>query len=189
MQGQRVFMLLAAMAIAPLAQAADPIEGLARTCNNCHGVNGVSAGGSMPSIGGLPESYLKGIMMEWKQGFRSAATMNRLVGGLSDEEIEGLAKYFASKPWIPQPQPMSAADLAKGKEITDSCSNCHGDTGKGDEDTPHLNGQQAKYMELELMKYRNDGFTMPNKKMARAARKLSDAEVELAARYYGAQGK
>ncbi|RPJ06953.1 MAG: cytochrome c4, partial [Deltaproteobacteria bacterium] len=31
------------------SQAADPIEALANTCNNCHGVNGVSVGPSMPS--------------------------------------------------------------------------------------------------------------------------------------------
>jgi cytochrome c553 len=46
---------LAALGLSvPLAMAG-PTEDLARTCNACHGVNGVSVGPSMPSIGGLPE--------------------------------------------------------------------------------------------------------------------------------------
>ncbi|MDD5390901.1 MAG: hypothetical protein PHD37_16315, partial [Gallionellaceae bacterium] len=74
--------LLIAMAALGLAAtpalAADPIEGLARTCNNCHGTGGVSVGHSMPSIAGLSETYLKNILMEWKSGARSSANMTRL---------------------------------------------------------------------------------------------------------------
>lgn len=173
------------------ALAADPIEGLARTCNNCHGTNGVSVGLSMPSIGGLSEAYLKNIMMEWKNGDRASANMTRLIKGYTDDEIAGLAKYFAKQPWVPQVQPVSADLIAKGKDVTDRCETCHGVTGgapDGD-DVPRLNGQWAKYLELELVKYRDEGFRMTHKKMTKNARKLDEGDVSTAAKYYGAQSK
>lgn len=85
-----------------MSHAADSIEPLANTCNNCHGINGVSVGPSMPSIGGLPESYLKSIMLEWKAGTRYSATMGRLVKGYSDEQIGALATYFSKNPGHPR---------------------------------------------------------------------------------------
>lgn len=174
-----------------VVQAADPIEGLARTCNNCHGVNGVSAGGSMPSIGGQSEAYLKNIMQEWKSGARASATMSRLIKGYSDEQIAALAKYYAGKPWVPRAQMASADVLAKGKEASDRCETCHGATGgqPDDELTPRLNGQQAKYLELELMKYRDEGFTMVHKKMIKNARKMDEGDVVTTTQFYGSQSK
>jgi cytochrome c553 len=171
--------------------AADPIEGLARTCNNCHGTGGVSVGHSMPSIAGLSESYLKNIMMEWKSGARASASMTRLIKGYTDDEIAGLAAYYAKLPWTPSVQKASADVLKKGREATDACENCHGATGgePDDEDTPMLSGQWAKYLELELMKYRDEAFKMSHKKMTKSARKLEEGDVSTAAQYFGAQSK
>jgi cytochrome subunit of sulfide dehydrogenase len=167
------------------------IEVLARTCNNCHGVGGVSAGASMPSIGGLPRTYLASIMKQWKYDERGAATMNRIVKGFSDDEIDALAAHFAKKGWVPVPQKVAAALLNKGKGvISENCEDCHGPTGGDpDEDAPKINGQWAKYMELELEKYRDDGFKMPHRKMKKTVRKMKDADVPAAAHYFGAQGK
>ncbi len=99
------------------AHAIDNTEALANTCNNCHGVNGVSAGQSMPSIGGQPESYLKNIMLEWKTGARYSATMGRLIKGYSDEQIAALAAYFSKKPWTPVAQTTDAKLLPPGRGL------------------------------------------------------------------------
>jgi cytochrome subunit of sulfide dehydrogenase len=186
--------LLAAFAscllLASSAQAEINITGLADACNNCHGTGGVSAGHAMPSIAGLPESYLKNIMMEWKTGARASANMTRLISGYTDEEIAALAKHFAKLPWKPVAQKTDKALVAKGKAVADkNCSSCHGDTGASDGETPGLNGQWAKYMELELMKYRDDGFNMPNKQMRKAAKKLDEADVKAVAEFYASQNK
>jgi sulfide dehydrogenase cytochrome subunit len=177
--------------VAGSAMAAVDIEVLARTCNNCHGVNGVSAGASMPSIGGLPRTYLENIMKQWKYDERGAATMNRIVKGFSDDEINALAAYFAKKRWTPVPQKVSAVLLNKGKSvISENCEDCHGLTGGDpDEDAPKISGQWAKYMELELEKYRDEGFKMPHKKMKKTARKMKDGDLPAAAHYFGAQNK
>lgn len=189
------YKLLIAMAalglVATSAQANDPIAGLANTCNNCHGTGGVSVGHSMPSIAGLSETYLKKILMEWKTGARASANMTRLIAGYTDAEIAALAKYYSKLPWTPVVQTVSAELLAKGKEVTDRCETCHGVTGgkPDDDETPRLNGQWAKYMELEMLKYRDPGFQMTHKKMIRNAQKMEQGDVETAAKYYGAQSK
>ena len=184
--------LLACLGLSTLpALADDSTEALARTCNNCHGVNGVSAGGAMPSLGGQSETYLKHIMMEWKTGERAAASMNRLIKGYSDEQIASLAKYFAAKPWVPIAQKASADVMARGKDVTDKCETCHGATGgqPDDETIPRLNGQSAMFMHLELDKYRDEAFLMTHKKMIKSARKMEEGDVGIAAKYYGNQSK
>ena len=173
------------------AMAGLEIDGLARTCNNCHGVDGVSAGTSMPSIGGLPKEYLKTVMKQWKYGERSAATMNRIVKGFTDDEIDALAAYYANKRWVPVVQKTSKKTYAKGKSVIfENCEDCHGATGSDpDEDAPKINGQWAKYMELELEKYRDDGFQMTHRKMKKIIRKLKPDEVPAVSEYFGAQKK
>jgi len=173
------------------AMAAMDIEVLARTCNNCHGVGGISAGTSMPSIGGLPRDYLKNVMKQWKYDERGAATMNRIVKGFSDDEIDALATHFSKKRWVPVPQKTTAALMKKGKSVTfENCEDCHGAKGDDpDEDAPRINGQWAKYMTLELEKYRDNGFKMPHRKMKKNTRKLKQADIPAAAHFFGAQGQ
>lgn len=185
-------LFVVAIAATPgVAAARGDIEPLARTCNGCHGVGGVSVGLTMPSIGGLPKSYLQKVMKQWKYDERLGITMPRIVKGFSDDEIDALAAWFAGKPWVPSPQQATAPVLDKGKSIvSENCEDCHGATGSDpDVGMPRINGQWAKYMEMEMEKYRSDLFRMPHRKMKRSAREMKEAEIPVAARYYGAQQK
>jgi sulfide dehydrogenase cytochrome subunit len=186
----RLALMACALATVQPTLAKD-ISGLARACDSCHGMNGVSVGPNMPSIGGLSETYLKNLLLQWKSGERFAATMDRHVKGYSDEELAALAKHYASLPWVPVVQPAAPDVIAKGKEATDRCETCHGVTGgtPDDADTPRLNGQWAQYMEMELLKYRTEAVKMPHKKMRSNAKKLDEANVANAAHYYAAQPK
>lgn len=188
---RKSILALAFASLSGTAMARGDIEILARTCNNCHGVGGVSAGASMPSIGGLPKEYLGKVMKQWKYDERTGITMPRIVKGFSDDEIDALAVYFARQPWVPVPQKASPELLSKGKAtVSDNCEDCHGVTGNDpDVDAPRLNGQWAKYMELELEKYRSNEFRMPHRKMRKSANSASPADAAAAARYFGAQGK
>jgi sulfide dehydrogenase cytochrome subunit len=188
---RKLILALALAGMTGTATARGDIEVLARTCNNCHGVGGVSAGASMPSIGGLPKEYLRNIMKQWKYGERSAITMNRIIKGFSDDEIDALAAYYAAQRWVPVPQTVAPDLLTKGKSaITETCEDCHGITGNDpDVGAPRLNGQWSKYMELELEKYRSHEFKMPHRKMKKAVNATKPAESAAAARYFGAQGR
>lgn len=189
---QKVFLrsaVVSCLLLAGSVHAELNIKGLADTCNNCHGTGGVSAGESMPSIAGLPEAYLKNLMMEWKTGKRASANMTRLISGYTDEEIAALATYFAKQPWTPVAQKTDKATVKKGRAAADKCTGCHGDTGAGDDETPKLTGQWAQYMELELMKYRDESFKMTHEKMRKAAAKAGEADGNAAAQFFASQKK
>ncbi|CAA6603021.1 putative Cytochrome c, class I [Rhodospirillaceae bacterium LM-1] len=188
---RRIFLVLALVCLSFAAQARTDVTILARTCNNCHGVGGVSAGASMPSIGGLQRDYLRRVMKQWKYDERSAITMSRIVKGFSDDEIDALADYFAKQPWTPVVQKTSPEAMDKGlATVSKICTDCHGKAGSDpDVDAPNLNGQWARYMELELEKYRSGEFKMPHRKMKKAIHEASPADAAAAARYFGAQSK
>jgi cytochrome c553 len=170
--------------------AEDRIETLATTCNGCHGDNGVSSMPGTPSIGGLPEAYLKRTLLDWKAGVRHSATMEGLVKGYSEEQLGALAAYFAKKSWVPVAQKLDANLVKLGKTVSERCTGCHGDTGAAnDGETPNLNGQWADYIEHELHEYRADSEPLPNKKMRKVAKKLSEEEIKAVAAYFASQGK
>jgi sulfide dehydrogenase cytochrome subunit len=185
----KLILPLLLVAFAGNALARGDIETLARTCNGCHGVGGVSVSAPMPSIGGLPREYLRRVMKQWKYGERSAITMDRILKGFSDDQIDDLATFFSKQRWVPTPQPVADTVLVNGRKlVAESCQDCHGKTGNDpDVDAPPINGQWAQYMELEMMKYRSNDFKMTHRKMKQAARDIKAADVALAARYYGAQ--
>jgi len=183
---------LTLLGLAGVAGARENIEVLARTCNGCHGIDGVSAGASIPSIGGLPRDYLRTVMKQWKYDERDSVTMGRIIKGFSDDDIDALSSHFARKPWVPIRQSAPATLLAHGGKIAeDNCRDCHGQTGNDpDIDAPRINGQWAKYMELELMKYRSKEFKLPHRRMGKAANRMKRAaDADGVAAYYGAQGR
>jgi sulfide dehydrogenase cytochrome subunit len=165
------------------------IRGLAATCNNCHGLNGVSAGGSMASIAGQSPEYLQTIMREWRSGERFSTTMGRLLAGYSEEQIDALAAYFAAQTWTPAVQEIDAKLVRQGKFATERCAKCHGETGAepdGD-DTPRIDGQWLRHLELEAMKYRDESLTFPHKKMQDNMRRLKDKDVPAVSAYFASQ--
>jgi len=182
---------VAALGLSAASAMAGPTEDLARSCNACHGLNGVSVGPSMPSIAGLPEKYLKSVLLQWKSGERYSATMGRHFTGYTDEELSKLATYFSKLPYVAVVQPADDKVIARGKEATERCETCHGATGGApdDDETPKINGQWAQYLEMELMKYRTDSVKMPHKKMRGNAKKLADEDVAAVAKFYAAQPK
>jgi sulfide dehydrogenase cytochrome subunit len=187
----KLLIALATLGLASLSAHAGPTEDLARTCNACHGLNGVSVGPSMPSIAGLPEKYLKSVLLQWKSGERYSATMGRHFTGYTEAELAALATYFSKLPYVAVVQPADAKVMARGKEATERCETCHGATGGApdDDETPKLNGQWAQYMELEMMKYRVESTKMPHKKMRGNVKRLAEEDVPVAAQFYAAQPK
>ena len=76
----------------------------------------------------------------------------------------------------------AAGDIAAGKDKAENCADCHGDDGRGDEDTPALAGMPAKYFVTAMEEYKNGD--RKNKKMHKYAKKLSDQDFADLAAYY-----
>jgi cytochrome c553 len=80
--------------------------------------------------------------------------------------------------------PVPAADVAAGKaKSLDSCVDCHGDDGKGDDDVPGIAGMAAEKFTKAMQEYQN-GTRTKSAKMAKEAKKLSAAEIANLAAYY-----
>lgn len=84
---------------AVLAQDAAALHarGLAATCANCHGTEGRTTDGSaVPSLAGMPKDYMLKQINAFKDGSRPATVMHQLAKGLTDQQVETVATYFAA---------------------------------------------------------------------------------------------
>ena len=70
---------------------------LAATCANCHGTDGRTVPGSaIPSLVGMPKNYMVLQMKAFKEGTRPATVMHQINKGITDEQIDRIADYFAA---------------------------------------------------------------------------------------------
>jgi cytochrome c553 len=72
---------------------------LAASCAACHGTNGNSVGGT-PVLAGLDAGYFTNQMLAFKQGTRASTVMHHHASGLTMDEIEHLADYYARQPRV-----------------------------------------------------------------------------------------
>lgn len=89
---------------ASLAQAAEvkdiptsTTRTLAASCAACHGPDGNSLGGT-PTLAALNQQYFVQRMLGFKDGSVSSSVMHHHAKGLTTEEINALASYFAQQP-------------------------------------------------------------------------------------------
>lgn len=80
--------------------------------------------------------------------------------------------------------PCGAADVAAGKALAeDSCLDCHGEDGTGDDENPAINGLTVEKFTKAMKEYQ-DGTRTKSPKMAKTAKKLSAAQIADLAAYY-----
>jgi len=91
------------MALAVPAQAAgDPKAGQLKTsmCAGCHGIPGWRTAYpsvySVPKLGGQHAEYIVAALMGYLSGDRSHPSMKAIAAGLSEQDMEDLAAYYAS---------------------------------------------------------------------------------------------
>ena len=80
--------------------------------------------------------------------------------------------------------PVQAADVAAGKALAEeSCIDCHGDDGAGDDDYPAITGLSVEKFTKAMQEYQN-GTRTKSTKMTKEAKKVSTAQVADLAAYY-----
>jgi cytochrome c553 len=133
-----------------------------QVCSNCHGIDDVSVSPNFPNLAAQQEVYLIEQMKSFKNHNRSDPAGFDYMWGLSthltDDQIKGLAAYYAST----RPSQGTSADVArisKGQLIFEkgipennvpSCLACHGQNAEGNQQTPRLAGQHADYLVKQL---------------------------------------
>ncbi len=160
-----------------LAQAEfDRASMLANTCVGCHGINGISAGPAIPSIGGMSEAYFIDSMKAYRDGTRPSTIMTRLAKGYTDEDIAEMAKYFAQQKYVQVSQAHDAKLAEQGRAIhSKSCERCHDAAGTvAADDAGFLSGQMKPYLSYALQDFISGDREM-EKKMAAELKKVQDA--------------
>lgn len=69
---------------------------LAAGCSACHGTNGVSVAGPR-SLAGMQQEEIARALRAFKAGERSGTVMPQLAKGYTDDEIDALAAWFATR--------------------------------------------------------------------------------------------
>jgi len=170
-------------------------------CNECHGVDGISSEGDVPSIGGVSAFILEEYMFEYRDDARpcreskyrsgdterAATDMCVVAEELSEEEISEIADFYSGKDFAAAAQEFDAAKAAEGASIHKrDCRKCHSDGGSyADDDAGILAGQWMPYLEQVFADYAAGERGMIEDKMKEKTDAL-DAESTLALiHYYG----
>jgi cytochrome c553 len=157
-------------------------------CSKCHGVNGVSISPLFPILAaqlpGYIEAELKLFRIRGRSDPRARAFMWGISRGLTDEQIKGVAQYFASQPPVKGSGSSNPALADKGKLMyengaperdIEACTVCHGHSGEGVNTQPRLAGQHRDYVVTEMWQYRSG--LRENKVMQHVTEKMTDDEI------------
>ena len=171
----------------PFSSSQADVQVLADKCEQCHGKDGNSNDGKVPNIAGMSVIYLtdtlnaylsgdrKGVKYTPKEGDES--DMEEVTKQLSAEDIDTLAKHYASKHFVVHVQEVDAAMAARGKKLfKKKCEKCHSESGsEADDDAGILLGQWRPYIKKQFTLF-SDGTRIIPKKMKKKFAKLNHEE-------------
>ncbi len=182
----------------PFAVMADGASIAKEKCAACHGEDGNSTDGKVPSIAGLSVDGMTDMMSQYKAGDRTGdkytpeggeeTDMNAVTKDLSDDDLKAVVEYYVGQEFKPADQEADA-ELAKAGEKVHkkSCEKCHSEGGASSEDdTGILAGQWKPYLTEQFKEFKEGERDMP-KKMAKKFKKLSDDDIKALIEYYASQ--
>lgn len=201
MKAHKYLFLASFIAIFSVASAAD-IDALMEDCNGCHGDNGVSQWGDVPTIAGIDafgtadalfmfrEEERPCAESEYRQGdtSRAATTMCAVSADLSDDDIEALGDAYAELEFVAAAQDFDAALAEAGAAIHEQqCDKCHSEGGSNVEDEASiLAGQWMAYLENSFADYLS-GDRDQDKKMKEKLTALSADDISALLHFYASQ--
>jgi cytochrome c553 len=136
----------------------------AAVCFSCHGPNGNSQNPAWPRLAGQNAVYIAEQLHLFKAGVRKNPVMQPMAAGLSDQDIDNLAVFFAAQTpsgleadpsyWKAGQALYLDGDAASG---VPGCVACHGPLGRGNPAAgyPALEAQQSVYVVSQLQSYAN----------------------------------
>ena len=192
--GTRVLRAVVALGLAGAttlcARAADP-EALRKkleACAICHGADGNSPLPEVPSLAGQPKQFITTQLVMFREGRRLNPPMAALTAEMSNAEINELGGHFAGLTMRPtaaaQSDEQQKAGRARAEQL--NCVQCHGPALKGQQHIPRLAGQQAAYLRIQLLGFKEQTRFDMDGNMTSAAQALTPQDIELLAAYLAA---
>ena len=167
-----------------------------QVCSNCHGVTGNSVSPNFPNLAGQTVPYFVAQLKEFRSHDRQDPAGFEYMWGLSrsltDQQIEGLATYYAAQTPQSQPAEGEASRVQTGKVLFEGglpaknvppCMTCHGDKGQGNATFPRLAGQHADYVVKQLNVFQRTNDRPEGSIMKTVAHELSSDDIENAGAY------
>ena len=163
-------------------------------CARCHGFDGASDGsGAFPALAGQPAHYLANQLKQFASGVRQNAIMESIAKGLTSDEMEGVAEYYAGvRASLIPPRAASSDLVARGAQVAlvgdrdtrvQACVSCHGPNGAGEPPTvPYLAGQYKHYIKVQIQMFQREYRKSPQ--MANVAHNLTEKDLEAVATYF-----
>jgi cytochrome c553 len=164
----------------PAALAAAVARGQkdASVCRHCHGAGGNSVLPEVPNLASQNAGYLLEQMNKFVQGQRkSSAFMEGMIKALTPDERINIALFLSRQPVTGKPAGKGAGAVAGRNLYAKLCLSCHGANGTGTRKIPRLAGQQVKYLEDSLKRYRAGSGERIDPLMAAYTRNLKDADI------------
>ena len=184
---------------APVVVPPDPAGFDAQTlvsnvCSKCHGATGVAIYRIFPNLAGQLSVYIETELKLFRQHGRSdpgaRAFMWGMARGLTNEQIKGVAREFASQTPVSGTLSGNPALADKGKLLYENgaterdvlaCIVCHGHDGEGVNTNPRIAGQYRYYLVTAMLQFRSR--QRESKLMQHVAQKLSDDEIAALVEY------
>jgi cytochrome c553 len=183
--------VLASANPAPGAELADSL------CSNCHGDQGFSMTDQFPRLAGQSPEAIYKQLYDFRYGARVNPQMTPIAQTLSSEQLAQVASYYGH---IRQGPVLGQFPFPPGEEATDRlinrgdphrrlppCEGCHARDVGGPPEAPVIDGQNAAYLERQLMAFRtgerrNDVY----RRMRDIAARLTPQEItEISEHYQG----
>jgi cytochrome c553 len=204
----RLVSIAVGLSFVPMVRAAAPdnaaqivAQGNGRgapACITCHGTRGEGSS-AFPRLAGTGKAYLQAQLDAFGSGARKNSTMQSIAKQLSTEERGAVAAYYSELPSpkyslssaMPTPADVGAwiANRGRWSDNVPACVQCHGPGGSGvGQHFPPLAGLPPAYLAEQLQAWRS-GTRPPGPLglMATIASKLSVADSQAVANYYGGQ--
>ena len=167
-----------------------------QVCSNCHGVTGTSVSPNFPNLAGQVELYfvaqLNGFKSHRRQDPAGFEYMWGISRSLNDDQIKGLADYYAGQSPMRQAFEGDRSRLDAGKRIFEAgvadkavpaCAGCHGDKGQGLVTSPRLAGQHADYLAKQLIVFQRTDDRPEGSIMKTVAHALTRQNIDDVAAY------
>jgi cytochrome c553 len=173
--------------------------GTVPACATCHGAQGQGNPQiGAPHLAGEGIDYLREQLANFAAGHRINPIMQPIAAGLTPEQRDAAAAFFAALP-VPAPHPVPAGADQAGARLAEhgrwsvglpACTQCHGPNGIGVPPYfPRLAGLTAPYLTAQLLAWQQ-GHRPPGPLglMPVVASKLSTGDIKNLAAYFAALG-
>lgn len=167
-----------------------------QVCSNCHGVDGRAVSPNFPNLAAQQPAYFIAQLKAFRSHNRLDPAGFEYMWGLSrsltDDQIKGLAEYYAAQT---SAAPGSAGDpalVAEGRAVFEKgvpekaippCISCHGPQGQGNEQFPRLAHQHADYLVKQLMVFQRTDERPEGSIMKTIAHGLTPQDMKAVAAY------